>query len=67
MCTEIKCPEGEVQEWREVLHTASLHEIDAINSRMQAFLVLFAGDTGKIKPEVRNQINAKVAKWREEG
>ncbi|KAK0224572.1 TIP49 C-terminus-domain-containing protein, partial [Armillaria nabsnona] len=34
---------------------------------MQAFLALFAGDTGEIKPEVRNQINAKVTKWREEG
>ncbi len=49
------------------MNTASLHEIDVINSRMQAFLVLFAGDTGKIKPEVRNRINAKVAKLREEG
>ncbi|PBL00171.1 TIP49-domain-containing protein [Armillaria gallica] len=37
-----------------------------INAR-KAFLVLFAGDTGEIKPEVRNQINAKVAKWREKG
>ncbi|NXQ18408.1 RUVB2 protein, partial [Peucedramus taeniatus] len=26
-----------------------------------------AGDTGEIKPEVREQINAKVAEWREEG
>ncbi|KAK0224554.1 TIP49 C-terminus-domain-containing protein [Armillaria nabsnona] len=34
---------------------------------MQAFLVLFAGDTGEIKPEVRNQINAKFAKWHKEG
>ncbi len=48
------------------MHT-SLHEIDVINSRMHAFLALFAGDTGEIKPEVRNQINAKVTKWREEG
>ncbi len=46
---------------------ASLHEIDIINSRMQAFLFLFAGDTGEIKPEVRNQINTKVAKCHEEG
>ena len=27
----------------------------------------FAGDTGEIKTEVREQINAKVAEWREEG
>lgn len=25
------------------------------------------GDTGEIKPEVREQINGKVAEWREEG
>jgi RuvB-like protein 2 len=27
----------------------------------------FTGDTGEIKSEVREQINAKVAEWREEG
>ena len=45
----------------------SLHEIDVINSRQQGFLALFAGDTGEIKPEVREQIDQKVADWREEG
>ena len=48
-------------------HTRSLHEIDVINSRTQGFLALFSGDTGEIKPEVRDQINTKVAEWREEG
>ena len=38
-----------------------------INSRSQGFLALFAGDTGEIKAEVRQQINQKVAEWREEG
>ena len=28
---------------------------------------MFSGDTGEIKPEVRDQINAKVSEWREEG
>lgn len=28
---------------------------------------IFLGDTGEIKPEVRDQINSKVAEWREEG
>ena len=28
---------------------------------------MFAGDTGEIKPEVREQIDSKVAEWREEG
>jgi RuvB-like protein 2 len=28
---------------------------------------LFKGDTGEIKPEIREQINIKVAEWREEG
>jgi len=31
-------------------------------------LKLFSiGDTGEIKPEVRDQINSKVGEWREEG
>jgi RuvB-like protein 2 len=28
---------------------------------------IFTGDTGEIKGEVREQINSKVAEWREEG
>ena len=31
------------------------------------FRALFAGDTGESKPEVREQIDQKVAEWREEG
>ena len=34
---------------------------------MQGFLALFAGDTGEIRHEVREQIDTKVAAWREEG
>ena len=30
-------------------------------------LISNLGDTGEIKAEVRDQINAKVAEWREEG
>lgn len=63
----VQCPEGELQQRKEVTHTVSLHEIDVINSRTQGFLALFAGDTGEIKPELRDQINTKVAEWREEG
>jgi len=63
----VECPEGELQKRQEVVHTVSLHEIDVINSRAQGFLALFSGDTGEIKPEVRQQINAKIAEWREEG
>ena len=63
----VQCPEGELQKRKEVVHTVSLHEIDVINSRAQGFLALFAGDTGEIKHEVREQIDAKVAEWREEG
>ena len=69
-CTQTKfvqCPEGELQKRKEVVHTVSLHEIDVINSRTQGFLALFSGDTGEIKGEVREQINAKVSEWREEG
>ncbi len=63
----MQCPEGELQKRKEVVHTVSLHEIDVINSRTQGFLALFSGDTGEIKSEVREQINAKVCEWREEG
>ena len=63
----VQCPEGELQKRKEVVHTVSLHEIDVINSRQQGFLALFAGDTGEIKAEVREQIDLKVAEWREEG
>ncbi|KAJ1987554.1 RuvB-like protein 2 [Dimargaris cristalligena] len=63
----VQCPEGELQVHKEAVHTVSLHEIDVINSRTQGFLALFSGDTGEIKPEVRDQINTKVAEWREEG
>ncbi|KDR85904.1 hypothetical protein GALMADRAFT_235052 [Galerina marginata CBS 339.88] len=63
----VQCPDGEIQKRKTVVHTVSLHEIDVINSRTQGFLALFAGDTGEIKPELRNQIDAKVAEWREEG
>lgn len=55
-----QCPEGELQKRKEVVHTVTLHEIDVINSRSQGFLALFAGDTGEIKQEVRDQIDQKV-------
>jgi len=42
-------------------------KIDVINSRSQGFLALFAGDTGEIKQEVRDQIDQKVSEWREDG
>jgi len=63
----VQCPEGELQKRKEVVHVVSLHEIDVINSRSQGFLALFAGDTGEIKSEIRDQIDGKVAEWREEG
>jgi len=63
----VQCPEGELMKRKEVVHTVCLHEIDVINSRQQGFLALFAGDTGEIKSEVREQIDMKVAEWREEG
>ena len=44
---------------RDLLHTKREH--------VQGFLALFAGDTGEIRQEVREQIDGKVAAWREEG
>src|SRR3954466_1326738 len=63
----VTCPEGELQQRKEVVHTVSLHEIDVINSRTQGFLALFSGDTGEIRSEIRDQINTKVGEWKEEG
>merc|ERR1719384_3085194 len=57
----VQCPEGELQKRKEVVNTVSLHEIDVINSRQQGYMALFNGDTGEINPEVRDQINQKVA------
>ncbi|PHT83058.1 RuvB-like 2 [Capsicum annuum] len=63
----VQCPEGELQKRKEIVHCVTLHEIDVINSRTQGFLALFTGDTGEIRAEVREQIDTKVAEWREEG
>jgi len=63
----VQCPTGELQKRKEVVHTVSLHEIDVINSRTQGFLALFAGNTGEIRTEVREQIDTKVSEWRSEG
>ena len=65
--TFVKCPEGELQQRKQVVHTVSLHEIDVINSRTQGFLALFSGDTGEIKQEVRDQIDSKVGEWKQQG
>jgi RuvB-like protein 2 len=63
----VQCPGGELQRRRESVHTVTLHDVDVINSRQQGFLALFAGDTGEIRSEVREQIDGKIAEWREEG
>ncbi|CAK8543209.1 unnamed protein product [Lathyrus sativus] len=63
----VQCPDGELQKRKEVVHCVTLHEIDVINSRTQGFLALFTGDTGEIRSEVREQIDTKVAEWKEEG
>lgn len=63
----VATPEGELTKRKEMVHTVTLHEVDVINSRQQGFLALFSGDTGEIKSEVRDQIDQRVADWREEG
>jgi RuvB-like protein 2 len=62
-----QCPEGEILKRKEVVHTVTLHDIDVINSRAQGFMALFSGDTGEIKPEIREQIDSKISQWEEEG
>lgn len=63
----VVCPEGELYKKKQVVHTITLHEIDVINSRTQGVLALFSGDTGEVKPEVREQINIRVHEWVQEG
>lgn len=63
----VQCPAGELQRRRESVHVVTLHDVDVINSRQQGFLALFAGDTGEIRAEIREQIDTKIAEWREEG
>jgi RuvB-like protein 2 len=63
----VATPEGELQKRKTVNHVVSLHEMDVINSRQQGFLALFSGDTGEISSELRSQVDAKVAEWKEEG
>ncbi|EKX72768.1 ATP-dependent DNA helicase family member protein [Theileria equi strain WA] len=63
----MQCPSGELQKRKEIVHTVSLHDVDVINSRAQGFLSLFAGDTGEIKSEIREQIDAKVSEWQDDG
>lgn len=63
----VQCPSGEIQKRKETVHVVTLHDIDVINSRQQGFLALFSGDTGEIRPEVREQIDEKISEWKEEG
>ena len=44
-----------------------MHDVDVINSRQQGFLALFAGDTGEIKPEIREQIDERISEWKDNG
>jgi hypothetical protein len=50
-----------------VYRVISLTTMDPGPAPTQGFLALFAGDTGEIRHEVREQIDMKVAEWREEG
>ncbi|CDW59206.1 ruvb 2 [Trichuris trichiura] len=63
----VSCPSGELQQRHENVHTLTLHDLDIINSRKQGVVALFTGDTGEVSSEVRDQINAKMKEWREEG
>jgi RuvB-like protein 2 len=63
----VACPEGELQRSTEQMHVVSLHDLDVINSRPQGVLALFSGETGEVRAEVREQVDRRVATWREEG
>ncbi|KAK1442328.1 RuvB-like protein [Babesia gibsoni] len=62
----VPCPSGELRKRQTVTHTVSLHDIDVINSRAQGFLSLFAGDTGEIDSQLRDQIDSKIREWQED-
>ena len=50
--------------------TYGRNKVAEFNLLLKSLFVMFfnfLGDTGEIKTEVREQINAKVAEWREEG
>ncbi|KAH0574120.1 TBP-interacting protein TIP49 [Spironucleus salmonicida] len=63
----LPAPTGELMKRRSVEHVVTLHDMDVINSRSQGFLALFSGETGEISNEVRDQVDQKVALWKEEG
>lgn len=50
-----------------ICSSSSLTSLISFLLRTQGFLALFTGDTGEIRAEVREQIDTKVAEWREEG
>jgi RuvB-like protein 2 len=54
----VATPSGEIQQSIETAQTISLHDIDV---RTHGYLVVFSGDTGEIKKEVREQMNKKVS------
>ena len=43
------------------------NDIDTNTNDNPTSFILFSGDTGEIKQEVRDQIDQKVAEWREDG
>ena len=62
----VHTPDGELKSKKETVHTLTLHEIDVVNSRNQGFLALFSGETGEIKPEVREHVDKQVVQWQDE-
>ena len=62
---------GFLEEWQNSKSFPTVLCIACIIYVLVKFILTLAvspsGDTGEIKGEVREQINAKVAEWREEG
>ena len=63
----VPCPKGELAHKKRMTHMVSLHDVDVINSRPQGYATLFAGDTGEIAAEMRDQIDEKIDEWAQEG
>ena len=65
---EVKLPEGEVFKEREVVHTLTLHDLDAYYAAQQAPLSLLAGlGPESVTDEARKQVDKTVSEWLKEG
>ena len=65
---EVSLPEGPVFKEKEVVHTLTLHDLDAYYAAQQAPLSLLAGlGAESVTDEARKQVDKTVSEWLKEG